>query len=376
MYGFRIIGFFYGVQTYRKFAHIAPYLPLFPGTGEGTLPGARRGAERLKSYLWSVEREAFTARINELAGREEPFLFLVDFEGRKPQVYTPVEASEAGLFFHIRGHTNRTTVTARTRNVELRSKPVSFERYEQAFRLVRSHILHGDSYLANLTFPTQIELNIGMEEVFDHGNAPYRILKKDEFTCFSPECFIRTGNGKVYSYPMKGTMDASVPDARGKLMKSDKERWEHHTIVDLIRNDLSMISRDVEVTRFRYIERVEGHRQSLLQVSSEIRGNLDPGWKKQLGTLLFSILPAGSISGAPKKKTVEIIRKAEQAERGYFTGIFGYFDGENLDSGVMIRYMEKTPDGMQFRSGGGITGHSDAATEYDELIQKVYEPIV
>ncbi len=323
-----------------------------------------------------MEREACTARINELAGREEPFLFLVDFEGRKPQVYTPGEAGEAGLFYHIRGHTNRPTGTARTRNVELRRKPVSFGRYDRAFRLVRSHILHGDSYLANLTFPTQIELNIGMEEVFDHGNAPYRILKQDAFTCFSPECFIRIENGTISSYPMKGTIDASVPDAGRKLMESDKERWEHHTIVDLIRNDLSMISRDVEVTRFRYIDRVEAHGQSLLQVSSEIRGNLEAGWKKQLGTLLFSILPAGSISGAPKKKTVEIIRRAEQADRGFFTGVFGYFDGEKLDSGVMIRYMEKTPHGLQFRSGGGITGHSDARTEYEELIQKVYVPIV
>ena len=130
------------------------------------------------------------------------------------------------------------------------------------------------------------------------------------------------------------------------------------------------------IDRNTLLDRVEGHGQSLLQVSSEIRGNLDPGWKKQLGTLLFRILPAGSISGAPKKKTVEIIRRAEQAGRGYFTGVFGYFDGENLDSGVMIRYMEKTPAGLQFRSGGGITGHSDARTEYDELIQKVYVPIV
>mgnify|MGYP006300188563 CR=1 FL=1 len=171
-------------------------------------------------------------------------------------------------------------------------------------------------------------------------------------------------------------MDAIVKKKKKKLLESDKERWEHNTIVDLIRNDLSMVSEDVEVTRFRYIDRVEAHRRSLLQVSSEIRGRLSPQWPSQLGSLLLELLPAGSISGAPKKKTVEIIRTAEQQDRGYFTGICGYYDGKCLDSGVLIRYMEHTPGGLQFRSGGGITGHSEARAEYDELIQKVYVPVI
>ena len=97
-----------------------------------------------------------------------------------------------------------------------------------------------------------------------------------------------------------------------------------------------------------------------MQVSSEVAALLPDNWRDSLGTLLNSLLPAGSISGAPKPKTVEIIRTAEGYERGYYTGICGYFDGENLDSGVMIRFIENQNDQLVFKSGGGITARSNA----------------
>ena len=89
----------------------------------------------------------------------------------------------------------------------------------------------------------------------------------------------------------------------------------------------------------------------------------------------FKLLPAGSISGAPKKKTVEIICKAENYKRGFYTGIFGFFDGEKLDSGVMIRYIEEQNGKLIFKSGGGVTTFSDEEKEYNEMIDKVYVPI-
>jgi para-aminobenzoate synthetase component 1 len=85
-------------------------------------------------------------------------------------------------------------------------------------------------------------------------------------------------------------------------------------------------------------------------------------------------LPAGSISGAPKPKTLEIIKKIEDYERGFYTGICGYFDGNALDTGVMIRFIEQEGDQLFFKSGGGITSFSDAKTEYQEMIDKIYLP--
>jgi para-aminobenzoate synthetase component 1 len=109
-------------------------------------------------------------------------------------------------------------------------------------------------------------------------------------------------------------------------------------------------------------------------MSSEISGELPLNYYETLGDLIFKLLPAGSISGAPKKKTVEIIRQAEQYDRGFYTGIFGIFDGENLDSGVMIRFIEQTAEGLFYKSGGGITAKSNCSEEYQELIAKIYVP--
>ena len=132
-----------------------------------------------------------------------------------------------------------------------------------------------------------------------------------------------------------------------------KEAAEHATIVDLIRNDLSIVASEVCVPRYRYIDELRTHNGSLLQVSSEIRGRLPEGWNGHVGEILFSLLPAGSITGAPKKKTLEIIAEAETYERGFYTGVMGYFDGQDLDSAVMIRFMEQvSPHSFVFKSGG------------------------
>jgi para-aminobenzoate synthetase component 1 len=174
---------------------------------------------------------------------------------------------------------------------------------------------------------------------------------------------------------MKGTISAEIIDAEKKILADKKELAEHTTIVDLIRNDLSIVAQKVWVERFRYIEKIKTHNTDLLQVSSEIRGQLANNWHENIGNIIRKLLPAGSICGAPKPATLKIIEKAENYDRGNYTGIFGIFDGENLDSGVMIRFIEKTPNGMVFKSGGGITAKSLAKFEYQEMIEKVYIPI-
>ena len=182
---------------------------------------------------------------------------------------------------------------------------------------------------------------------------------KDRFVVFSPEIFVKIRDEHIYSYPMKGTIDATLPDARRRILEDPKETAEHATIVDLIRNDLSMVATEVMVTRYRYIDELPTHQGALLQVSSEIRGRLAGGWQAEVGDLFFRLLPAGSITGAPKKKTMEIIAEAETYERGFYTGVMGYFDGNSLDSAVMIRFLEQQADGsLIFKSGGGITSQS------------------
>ncbi len=314
--------------------------------------------------------------MNNYGKQKLPFLFVIDFEMQKPVVIPLDQAIEQGILYNINGKTNSGKPEKLNKKVEFKKYPFSFKEYRKAFNIVKKELTYGNSYLLNLTFPTKIECNLSLEEIFHHSKAKYKMLFRDEFVVFSPEIFVRIKNDKIFSHPMKGTIDADLPDAKKEIIKDSKELAEHVTIVDLIRNDLSMVAKNVKVDKFRYIDEIITHEKKLLQVSSEIRGDMPKNYNEKIGDIIFTLLPAGSISGAPKKKTLEIIKKAENYNRSYYTGIFGYFDGQDLDSCVMIRYIENTPDGLIFKSGGGITVNSDVEKEYRELIDKVYVPIV
>lgn len=313
-------------------------------------------------------------KLNKLGKQRTPFLFIIDFEQKKPVVYPLDELPENTRYLTPRFRSQETLKTDFPENIIFEKEIIPYSRYERAMGIVKHHIHYGDSYLLNLTMPTKLNTNLSLENIFDNSNSIYRLLFKNEFVCFSPEIFVKIEEGIISSYPMKGTIDASIPNAEEKLLNSKKEIAEHNTIVDLIRNDLSMVSKKVRVNRFRYIDRIKTRDKDLLQVSSEISGELENDYHKNIGTILSKLLPAGSICGAPKAKTVEVILNAENYERGYYTGIFGVFDGENMDSAVMIRYMEKSKDGFVFKSGGGVTALSDTREEFQELIDKVYVP--
>jgi para-aminobenzoate synthetase component I len=315
------------------------------------------------------------AKMNTLGKQGKPFAFLVDFEMKKPLVFESPGNSEK-LWFQIPGFSNTPGSPKKNKIIEWGTKPVSFENYKLGFDLVKRHILSGDTYLLNFTQPTPIQTNLILEEIFCVSSARYKILLKDEFVCFSPETFIKIENGKIYSYPMKGTIDAEILDAENLILNDSKEIAEHNTIVDLIRNDLSLFARNVNVDKFRYLDLIQTNQKNLWQVSSQISGDLPENYTENIGNIVFSMLPAGSVSGAPKKKTVEIIQKTEKYVRGYYTGIFGYFDGKNLDSCVLIRYIENQNRQLVYKSGGGITFMSEAENEYEEMIKKVYVPIV
>jgi len=173
---------------------------------------------------------------------------------------------------------------------------------------------------------------------------------------------------------MKGTIDASIKNAKNIILNDEKELAEHTMIVDLIRNDLSMVSNNVKVTNFRYIDKINAGNKNLYQVSSKIEGELDSNWHKNLGTIITSLLPAGSITGTPKQSTIKLIDSIENYPRDYFTGIWGVYDGNCLDSSVIIRYIQNNNEKFVYKSGGGITIDSDCQSEYNEMIDKIYIP--
>ena len=313
-------------------------------------------------------------KMNQLGKEKSPFIFILDFELKNP-VILKLGQIPNDIYYKFNDIKNYTLFGTQSKPLHFLPKPMSFGQYTKAFDAAKKEILYGNSFLLNLTFPTSIETNYTLRELFNISHARYKLYYKDQFIVSSPEIFIKIINGKIFTFPMKGTIDASIPNAMSNILNDVKETAEHYTIVDLLRNDLSMVATNVKVNKFRYIDKLVTSTKTLLQVSSEIEGTLPIDFNENLGTIFAKLLPAGSISGAPKKKTVEIIKANEVDDRGYYTGVFGIFDGNNVDSGVMIRYIEKQDDKLIYRSGCGITYRSECTSEYQEMIDKVYIPL-
>ena len=417
-------------------------------------------------------------KINRLASQDEPFLFVINYQGDKAFIRLLSDINPEECLFDFEGRGNLSHAWKETLKEEISEKetwkketseekisettwqiePPLYEDYKRSFNIVKSNIMAGNSYLTNLTCRVPVSCNLPLEEIFHRAKGKYKLLlrrKKTQaedkahlkeeaqnkdylkeepqnkahlkeeaqnkahlkeenieenltpFVCFSPETFVRIKGGRIYSYPMKGTLDASLPNAEKQLMEDQKEAAEHATIVDLIRNDLSRVAEDVRVDKYRYIDVLHTNKGDILQTSSEISGRLPEDYPHHLGEILDAQLPAGSITGAPKDKTMQIIQEAEGYDRGFYTGIMGIYDQGELNSAVMIRFIEeetspvdfeadgeknfKASEGkgdeasegkrdeasrkLYFKAGGGITSKSNCRKEYEEVIQKIYLPI-
>ena len=323
--------------------------------------------------------------INILAKENEPFLFVISYDGDDAYVSRLTDIDPQFCMYDFEGISN--IAGCDTNNSPLPSTirwevdTPAYEDYAHSFNIVKSNMLAGNSYLANLTCRVPIRCNLSIYDIFAHSKGKYKLLLRGEkkqgkrFVCFSPESFLRIRNGRIYSYPMKGTIDASLPNAGQELINDKKEAAEHATIVDLIRNDLSRVATDVRVDKYRYIDTLYTNKGDILQTSSEISGLLPDNYSEHLGEIIAAQLPAGSITGAPKKKTIEIINEAEGYDRGFYTGVMGIFSNGELNSAVMIRFVEEDKQGIVFKAGGCITAKSDCRKEFEEVLQKIYLPI-
>ncbi len=308
-------------------------------------------------------------QLNYYGSIKEPFLFIIDFDMKNYKVIT-LKNLPKNIKYKIN---NQDSLISH--NISIKKKHISYDKYKIKFDKIQNQILNGNTYLLNLTSETKIQTNSSLEEIYEVANAKFKLLYKDNFVCFSPERFCEIKNNMIYTYPMKGTIDANIPDSLNIIMNNQKELAEHTMVVDLLRNDLSIVSKKVKVEKFRYNQKIKAGEKELLQISSKISGALENNWENRIGDILTNLLPAGSITGTPKKKTVEIIKDIEKYDRGYFTGVFGVYDGKNLDSAVMIRFIEKKEDGsLIYKSGGGITCDSNPQSEYNEMCDKVYIP--
>lgn len=248
--------------------------------------------------------------------------------------------------------------------------PPNRQQVVSAIHALQAEMQAGRSYLVNYCSQTGVRLNLPPERLFERSAAPFTVWLESEFISFSPEAFVSVSGDTIFTNPMKGT----GPDAAA-LLADAKEQAEHATVVDLLRNDLGRVATGVKIEDYRFVSRIERESGPLFQTSTRISGRLPPDWRDHLGEWLPMLLPAGSISGAPKQETLQLIRQSETESRGFFTGVAVLFDGENLQSAVLIRYLDLSQPQVRFRSGAGVTIYSDPEAEYAEILSKVYVPL-
>lgn len=320
---------------------------------------------------WQNKKEGYES-INTLGRSRTPFLFIISYDQNKIFAQA-LDRLDDEIFYKLEDWRNY-PAKKQTASYSFSKSPVDFQNYQRSMEKVLEEIRAGNTYLLNLTFKTPIASSHSLKEIFTYARAKFKLYFKDTFICFSPERFVEIEGNTIATYPMKGTIDANIPNAKEAVLNDEKEMAEHIMIVDLMRNDLGIVGNNIEVEKFRYVEKIKAGDKALLQVSSKITATLSSNWRENIGSLLSQLLPAGSISGTPKKSTVEIIEQIENFNREFYTGVFGIFDGNALRSAVMIRFIEKEEGQLYYKSGGGITIDSKAKNEYEELIDKIYLP--
>lgn len=322
-----------------------------------------------------MSKELIKEKLNKFGSLKEPFLFILSYDLSKFYIQKLSNLPSTIKFeLNFKEHQKIKTIQKN----KLEKFPLSFKEYKKKFDTLQDEIKEGNSYLLNLTAKTEIKTAISLDDIYANTQAKFKLRfqnQDEDFVCFSPERFVEIKNNKISTYPMKETIDASIVNAQARILGDIKEMAEHTMVVDLLRNDLGIVGSKVRVEKFRYVEKINAGNKKLFQVSSKISANLQNNWHENIGDILTSLLPAGSITGTPKKKTIEILNKVEEYDRGFYTGVFGVFDGVNLDSSVMIRFIEKDKNAELFyKSGGGITCDSNVDLEYQELLDKIYLP--
>ena len=261
------------------------------------------------------------------------------------------------------------------------SSNMDYESYKTMVERARSYIESGDIYQANLSQRYTAGFGISPIDYFLrlYNTQPVPFGSYMDFGDFqvisgSMELFLRKSGARLLSRPIKGTKRRGLTEEfdtvkRAELISSDKERAENLMIVDLMRNDLGRIC-DYGSVKVNSLFNIESY-STLHQMVSEVEGivNNDKG----LGEIVGNVFPPGSVTGAPKKRTLEIIDELEPHLRGPYCGALGiFYPDRDFVLSVGIRLLVSRDDKATFWVGGGIVWDSDPEKEFDETLLKSY----
>jgi anthranilate synthase component 1 len=276
----------------------------------------------------------------------------------------------------------------KTKSKPVFSSNVSKEEYCNMVEKAKEYIVNGDIFQAVIARKFEAEYEddlLGAYRVLRTTNpSPYMVfLQRDDISLIStsPETLVRLQNGKLSTFPIAGSRprgnNKTEDDVLEKeLLADEKELSEHNMLVDLGRNDIGKVAQyySVRVTEYMKIQRFS----KIMHITSEVEGNLKEG--KDAFDALEAILPAGTLSGAPKIRACEIIEELEKSPRGIYGGAIGYIDFTgNMDTCIAIRMAVKKDQKVIVQAGGGIVADSIPQREYEESENKakaVIEAIV
>lgn len=256
---------------------------------------------------------------------------------------------------------------------------VSKEEYCKLVEKTKEYIVDGDIFQAVISrqFSSPYEGSlINPYRVLRTTNpSPYMVYMKiddEEIMSTSPETLVRLENGRLTTFPVagsrpRGTTEEEDQELEADLLSDEKELSEHNMLVDLGRNDLGRISKfdSVEVTKYMMIHKYSKIMHICSQVEGDIRDDCDAL------SAIESVLPAGTLSGAPKIRACEIIEDLESEERGVYGGALGYLDFTgNMDTCIAIRMAVKKDGRVYVQAGGGIVADSIPENEYQESANK------
>lgn len=260
---------------------------------------------------------------------------------------------------------------------------ITREAYIQTIRQLLKHIQRGDCYEINFcqefyATPAVIDpLNLYKQLTAISPNPFSSFYKLDDkyLLCASPERYLQRKRNQLLSQPIKGTFkrDADDPAADAELKKqlqqSKKDQSENVMIVDLVRNDLSRVCKEgtVKVEELFGIYSFPQVHQMISTISGELKEGAD------FTDIIRATFPMGSMTGAPKRKVMELIEQYEKTKRGLYSGAVGYISPDNnFDFNVVIRSIlyNSTQRYLSYLVGGGITSQSDPEKEYEECLVK------
>ena len=253
------------------------------------------------------------------------------------------------------------------------------EKYCRMVETARHYIREGDIFQVVLSNPMRAKAEGNLFDTYRVLRAtnpsPYMFYFTSddiEIAGASPETLVKLVDGKLSTFPLAGTRPRGKTRQEDKeleagLLQDEKELAEHNMLVDLGRNDIGKISRigSVEVEKYLCVERFS----HVMHLGSTVTGELEEG--KDAVDAVDAILPAGTLSGAPKFRACQIIEELEQSKRGIYGGAIGYLDfAGNLDTCIAIRLVYKKNGSICIRSGAGIVADSVPEKEFEECCNK------